>query len=1024
MRGITANIGLMAGMQGVAVYGGQVFGGGTSTCFAQSAASASSHLIWNPTSSNQSTQASRFLSRPKHRRAHWQPQRKAQAEALEYLRKFTPYEEETRRILKIAANLTESRFYNAYNFLAQGKNGKIIRKQLQGIREIAKLLPTEDSRHCFFRFGLCGAMPLLERYGIKPFIEIARANPERAWVIADILGDLSDLVIRIGIGPFLLLVKKYPKNVERIFSEIRGRSFNYKDESGKLQVGYRHPILHSIRSASDLLLCAEQINAFLESTTQLERHNIPLGYFTEKYGIENLAHVGRMAAVMGKKALEWSFCELGVKRSIEEAKPLIDRFGFEFLTELYELTEGNVDAVVGHIDDLLDVYSLPSEIMAAVADILKIHATIRTKHIQESTKEESEKTDDWFSFYIFIRDFIAGLFGIAENRTLVKRFGLAGFKEALSSKDILPGDRYFAMLATHGHLVKSPEDFSRLCCTLDPLNVQFLERNLHLLANHIRTIEDLEKVCESYTQHARRSSQFLEMMPKLFPYLAHLIVKPSDFVTVSKRLCDQIPEQPINLVIPLFSEFQQDIKSSDDLYAFLSLINEIPRACSCRSYEDAKTTYGLVAKECSTLYDMQGWLALKKNRLIPTAYLLKELAQAEDKKATLSEWHATLASFAKGYFDPANELHRNLEYTRFRSIVDHEKVRRHVKGNTSFKNYIAIFERPAEPALASLSPEDRFEIECAAYEASLLEFFSLRVTEGADKLGMNTWMVPNLSYGYLPVAPLIPSLKDKGIEVVIGAKVGSTESHENKEVMDSKLLKGYRTRMITEQPVLLVVDGTYHLVERDSDNLGARYPDAYQGYLNQVIAINDAMGFKDVDYSAAGKTEEDIARLRSTAEFQRSVEVYEGIIKARSPKNMKPYSFQLWNTAGMDLTIRGGRKKLAEVPPFNPEKLSGPAIIFCNVGVLDEAIPQEIKQRYPNLAHKPAYFDDSGRIIKFNFGYDKYGIQYHNRLEDEIRRAYGVRKRNAISEFILQLCRRGWNRLYRSYGAQPAAEAI
>jgi hypothetical protein len=284
-----------------------------------------------------------------------------------------------------------------------------------------------------------------------------------------------------------------------------------------------------------------------------------------------------------------------------------------------------------------------------------------------------------------------------------------------------------------------------------------------------------------------------------------------------------------------------------------------------------------------------------------------------------------------------------------------------------------------------------------------LELFAQRVQQRAHEIGSATYVVPNLSYGYAPVSGLIPRLTERGIKVIIGAKVGSTESYDNKDVVASELFKGHRTEIMRDQPVMIVVDGTQHLVARDTDNTAARYPDAYQGYLNQVIALNDAMGFTDQDYSEAGKTPEDMDRLRETSEFQVLVEKYRRRFEEHPPANPRPYSFHFWNTAGMDRIIRSYRAKNDAVSPLDPETLDGPAIIFCNVGVLHEQIPTEIRDACPALEHLPAYFDDSGKIIDFEFGYDRFGVRYLNRLETELRRLLGVEESDGVSEFIRRL---------------------
>ncbi len=67
-------------------------------------------------------------------------------------------------------------------------------------------------------------------------------------------------------------------------------------------------------------------------------------------------------------------------------------------------------------------------------------------------------------------------------------------------------------------------------------------------------------------------------------------------------------------------------------------------------------------------------------------------------------------------------------------------------------------------------------------------------------------------------------------------------------------------------------------------------------------------------------------------------------------------------------------------------------MIFCNVGLLDEQIPAAVKEQHPGLTHTPAYYDDSGKIIAFDFGYDTFGVRYLNRLETEVRRTYEAQK--------------------------------
>lgn len=401
-----------------------------------------------------------------------------------------------------------------------------------------------------------------------------------------------------------------------------------------------------------------------------------------------------------------------------------------------------------------------------------------------------------------------------------------------------------------------------------------------------------------------------------------------------------------------------------------------------------------------------------------TSYLVERLVSADNREEAIGEWSNVMDSFAQGNFDSTNDLHRNLEYTRFRAIVDHEKVRRHMKNHFTFTDYLSIFDRTEKTPESLITELDRFEIDCVAEEAKVLRDYVLSVKQRADDLGREVFLVPNLSYGYLPVSPIVEELEHEGVNAIIGVKIGSTESHNNKEVVNSRLFKGYRTKIADEQPIMIVVDGTKHLVARDDQDKAARYPDAYQGYLNQVVAMNDAMGFTEVDYSSAGKTVKDMDRLRQTPEFRRLVDVYKHVVKTDDPENKrKPYQFGLWNTAGIDLIIRNYHQRIDHVAPTSPEEIQGPAMVFCNVGLLDEQVPQELRDRHNGLTHTPAHFDDSGKIINFDFGFDNFGVRYLNTLETEIKKAFGsMHSKLPNGDFVSSIIRYVQNRQVEPVG--------
>ena len=395
-----------------------------------------------------------------------------------------------------------------------------------------------------------------------------------------------------------------------------------------------------------------------------------------------------------------------------------------------------------------------------------------------------------------------------------------------------------------------------------------------------------------------------------------------------------------------------------------------------------------------------------------TPRLASEIVSEDDAEALLDSWSRLRQSFNEGNFNPKDDLHKELEYIRFRSTVDNERLKGFIKKSISFRDYSAIFDE-GKNTRREFRSRDSFEISCAAYEAKLLKDYILSARDAAARLGKTLLVIPNLSYGYLPMAPIVDELSEKGVDFLMGVKVGSSDCHSDMEVIDSSLLSGQIENIMQRQPVIIVVDGTQHIVSRDEEDLSARYPDSYQGYLNQMIAINDARGFKDIDYMMVGKTESDMERLRKTAGFRKAVQGYNEIWKGskEAQGRKEPYSFEFWNTAGLDMMIRNYRIKFGQIRPFDPHSMNGPTMVFCNVGVLHGQLPESIKsQSKEGWEHLPAYFDDSNIIINIDFGFNSNGVQFTNRLEDELRKVfendYGSRRNKETAPAILKHIKR------------------
>jgi hypothetical protein len=125
--------------------------------------------------------------------------------------------------------------------------------------------------------------------------------------------------------------------------------------------------------------------------------------------------------------------------------------------------------------------------------------------------------------------------------------------------------------------------------------------------------------------------------------------------------------------------------------------------------------------------------------------------------------------------------------------------------------------------------------------------------------------------------------------------------------------------------------------------------------------------------------------LDGVYEFNNFIKQYQN----SDTNDKRPYRFKLWNTSGMQLIIRKDKKKIEIPEPFSINDLYNPAMIFCNVGLTDDQIPENIKANHEEwMKHTPAYFDDSGKIISLELKVTKEGIAVHNKIESLLKDAY------------------------------------
>jgi len=375
--------------------------------------------------------------------------------------------------------------------------------------------------------------------------------------------------------------------------------------------------------------------------------------------------------------------------------------------------------------------------------------------------------------------------------------------------------------------------------------------------------------------------------------------------------------------------------------------------------------------------------ALQSVGLVPTLALV---AQYTPGIETL--WRAQLDRVTSGQerFDPKNPLHVELVYTSFHNDTRLKFSNPDKYTYTTYKEVIASASNDAEPA--PLSVDQAAELVYAGYESFRLYEYLQELKEVAVRQGRRVLVVPNYSYGRFVVEPLEKYLRSDPVFHIVGARIGSTESHDDEFVLHSakadRIFDEKTERMILEeQPIIVMVDGSNSF----NDGQFARYPDAQKGYVNYAIGLNAAMGVAQGDMK---RDDEHIEGLKGTEEYRK--------LQARlaaypvKKEHAQPYSVHYWNPAGTDLAISEGhhaQRQATEVASAKLEDIQGPAMIVVNAvfndGHKGVFLPDWVRAMGNGAAHKSAYFDDSHHIQNIIFKVGARGIEIQDEIYGQIR---------------------------------------
>jgi len=277
--------------------------------------------------------------------------------------------------------------------------------------------------------------------------------------------------------------------------------------------------------------------------------------------------------------------------------------------------------------------------------------------------------------------------------------------------------------------------------------------------------------------------------------------------------------------------------------------------------------------------------------------------------------------------------------------------------------------------------KDESEIRYLGVEANkLLEFLS-KIRQNQREVVL----IPNLSYGFVAISPIIPILRKEKYTIYTN-KIGSSESHGNSLIIGSQPSLPLES-LTDSQPHFAVIDGTRNTGGVRVDN--HKYPDSQQGYLNYTIILNDYITSQDAKsyMSLLGVSLEHIKELRNTSEYWTQKKRLEE--KLKDAKLNSPYSFKYWNPANLTLALLNhgdGCAKQAKSFNQNTDNASSPTVFFVNSVMPNKN--HSLDHRTAWSDHSPAYFDDNRQAGNFQFSFDERGIYLISGLGKTVEQIY------------------------------------
>ena len=339
-------------------------------------------------------------------------------------------------------------------------------------------------------------------------------------------------------------------------------------------------------------------------------------------------------------------------------------------------------------------------------------------------------------------------------------------------------------------------------------------------------------------------------------------------------------------------------------------------------------------------------------------------------------------------------LARDLEIAKLKRVVSYRELYDVIERVKNGQEDFSTIDVPEDAML---------NIRALAYEAFLMRNKILIMQQRAKTLGKQMIVVANMSYGGVAVAPITEERQGQtfisGENIPVWhTKVGSTESHNNEFVLLPELFSEEQIKvLLAEQPFIAVVDGTTSVASANRSS--PHVPDAYKGYRNYLIVLNQAL-FDSVNPADFEVDEEFVHELIRTSEAQELLQKIKGIglsIKPRAPN--QEYNLKFWYERKKSITkeeylhFRKGKKPTQDyaekITDDQIALLEAPTCVFMQSAIHPEDIDQKIKEDFIGGNPSPAYFDDRDHFKQFYLDYEEgYGVVFSKRYVYVARKAF------------------------------------